>query len=74
MRKYDNYDDEIKKWNIAKNVVEYSGVPRMNADNSRSVISTIIEHSRTKRQTRQDWKAIHLHDYRKDQQVEISSA
>ena len=31
---------------IAKDVVENSGVPTTNADNSRSVISTIVEHSR----------------------------
>ena len=59
---------------IAKDVVENSGVPTTNADKSRSVISTIVEHSRTKLSTMQDRKASYLHDYRNEHQVALPSA
>ena len=59
---------------IAKDVVKNSEVPTTDVDKYRSVTSTIAEHSRTKLPTRQDRKAIYLHDYRKEHQVALSSA
>ena len=59
---------------IAKDVVENSGVPTTNDDKSRCLISTIVEHSKTKQPTRQDRKDRYLHDYRKEHQVALLSA
>ena len=46
----------------------------MNADKSRSVISTIVNQSRIKGPTRQERKTSYLHDYQKEHQVALSSA
>ena len=48
-------------------------IPTTNADESRSVISTIVDNSRTKRPTSQERKASYLHDYQKEHQVALSS-
>ena len=52
----------------------YSRVPTTKSDKSRSVISTIVEQSRTERPTRQDSTDSYLHDYQKELQVLLSPA